>query len=130
MKKPSVKVKKIFFFDEHCRRGQFCPRIATWHHLNLPKLIIWKFYYFFMYIFCIVFVSFMYLFVSFCFFFKYEHVYHLSNDSNKHFSWINFIFLIRKVVVGRKITIFINILIKLIKVKYILAKILKNFIRL
>ena len=136
MKKPRVKVKK-FFFDEHCRWGQFYPRKATWHHLNLPKRphlvpkltkaynmkILLFFYVYLLYRFCI-------FYVSFCFFFKYEHVYHLSNDTNKHFSWINFIFFIRKVVVGRKITIFINILIKLIKVKYILAKILKNFIRL
>jgi len=28
-------------------------------------------------------------YVSFCFFFKYKYVYHLSNNTNKHFIWKN-----------------------------------------
>ena len=128
MKKPRVKVKN-FFFDENCRWGQFYPRKATWPHL-IPKLT--KAYNMKILLFFCVYLLYRFsiFYVSFCFFFKYEYVYHLSNNTNKHFIWINFILFIRKVVVGRKITIFINILIKLIKVKYILAKILKNFIRL
>ena len=65
-----IKVKKYFkknlFLDEHCRRGQFCPRIVTWPHLilQITKAYEIEIKYFFMYIFCI-FVSFMFLFVSF-----------------------------------------------------------------
>ena len=55
MKQPSDKMKKYLK--------------KAWKLMNIK--------YFFMYIFCI----FLYLFVSV---FMYEHVYHLSNNTNKH----------------------------------------------
>ena len=101
MKKPRVKVKK-FFFDEHCRWGQFYPRKATWPHL-IPKLT--KAYNMKILLFFCVYLLYRFsiFYVSFCFFFKYEYVYHLSNNTNKLFIWINFIFLLEKLLLDEKL---------------------------
>jgi hypothetical protein len=55
------------------------PKIAVWPHPipQLTKAYKMEIKYFFMYIFCI-------FFASFCFFFMYEYVLHLSNNTNKH----------------------------------------------
>ena len=112
------------------------PKIAVWPHLitQLTKAYKMKIEYFFIYIFCIFFVWFWYLlcifFASFCFFFMHEYVYHLSNNTNKHLIWINFIFFIYKVVVGRKITIFINILMKLTKLNSIIKEYSGKFFKI